>query len=872
MGATQPSGAKEARTLRQEHAALQVQNQLLRAEVIALRQQAHYHRSQHRRAVARAEELEAQVGVLKAKVAELQQRLFGRKSERTRRATLLAGNGQSGVAARARGQQPGRAGHGRKRRETLPVVEAVLDLCDSETRCPYCGLGWDPFGPPHRSEQIEWEVRLFRRRTLRPKYRRPSGCQCQPQRPDIISAPLPPALIAKGLLANSFLTEVLVLKFLYHVPLERIRAMARSTGLKLSAGTLCGVLEKLTPLFDPLYEAIQAESRQAALCLMDETRWEVFVEHPNKGSHRWWLWVVVTHQTRLYIVAPSRSAAVPKAYFGYEPAEARCRYEPMVVVDRFKAYSFLKELLQLAYCWAHVRRDFLHLRLGGPEQEAWADGWIERIGQLYELNNQRLTLAKSPNGPEPLSAPFVELDPARMSSAAYAQADAAVRQALASMDQQCAQELAQNNLSRLRRKVLTSLQTHWQGLTLFADHPQIPMDNNGAPTGHPARDDRAQKLLWQRLKVERAPAGPDVNPAANPGAAPHQSSELSQGLPGCLRAQRGQSARTARWLAAVELHRPRADRRGGRAAKAARQGVPGARPMSAPKPDASVRFCGRDFSPTELQRIRFLIAQGNTWRSQLARQVCQEFGWLNAQGRLKEMSCKVALLRMQRAGLLVLPAPRGRNGNGKKSPPLQRLLALEPAPLSLPAHHLHALSLQLVCTPRERLLYRQMMSHHHYLGYYPMAGAQLRYLLYHDAQLLGGLGFGASAWSLADRDRFIGWSELQRQQNLHLVLNNHRFLLLPWVRSPNLASRVLGGVCRRLGADWLDHYGYRPVLLETFVQRPRFTGTAYRAANWVCVGVTKGRGKLEKRHQILLPQKAIFLYPLRPDFKEILTR
>jgi transposase len=213
---------------------------------------------------------------------------------------------------------------------------------------------------------------------------------------------------------------------------------------------------------------------------MDETRWEVFVEQPNKGTHRWWLWVVVTHQTRLYIVAPSRSAAVPKAYFGYEPAEARCRYEPMVVVDRFKAYAFLKELLQLAYCWAHVRRDFLHLRLGGPEQEAWADGWIERIGQLYELNHQRLTLAKSPDGPEALPAPFVELDPARMSRADYARADATVHQALASMEQQCAQELAQNHLSRLRRKVLTSLQTHWPGLTLFAGHPQIPMDNNGA--------------------------------------------------------------------------------------------------------------------------------------------------------------------------------------------------------------------------------------------------------------------------------------------------------------------------------------------------------------------------------------------------------
>ena len=168
---------------------------------------------------------------------------------------------------------------------------------------------------------------------------------------------------------------------------------------------------------------------------------------------------------------------MPKAYFGYEPEEGRCRYQPMVVVDRFKAYSFLKELLQLAYCWAHVRRDFLHLRLGGPEQEAWADGWIERIGKLYALNHQRLTVAKSPDGPQPLPAPFVALDPGRMSSAEYVQADAAVRQALASMEQQCTQELAENHLGR---KVLTSLQTHWPGLTLFADHPQIPMDNNGA--------------------------------------------------------------------------------------------------------------------------------------------------------------------------------------------------------------------------------------------------------------------------------------------------------------------------------------------------------------------------------------------------------
>src|SRR5271167_3083355 len=138
--------------------------------------------------------------------------------------------------------------------------------------------------------------------------------------------------------------------------------------------------------------------------------------------------------------------------------------------------------------------------------------------------------------------------------------------------------------------------------------------------------------------------------------------------------------------------------------------------MSTAQTGAWARFCGRDFSPGELERIRALIAQGQACRSQLARQICQEFAWLNAQGRLKEMSCKVALLRMERAGLLVLPPPRARNGNGKKQLPAQNLLALEQTPLTLPVHQLHALSLALVRTRPERLLYRQMMAQHHYLG------------------------------------------------------------------------------------------------------------------------------------------------------------
>jgi len=162
MGITTPSGESQTTTLGPEPAALREPHRLLQAEVISLRQQAHYHRSQHRRAVARAEELQAQVDVLKAKVADLQQRLFGRKSERRNRVPLLGGTEPSGLAPRARGQQPGRVGHGRTVRETLPVVETVLALSDAVLRCPSCGLSWEPWGPPHTREQIEWEVRLFK--------------------------------------------------------------------------------------------------------------------------------------------------------------------------------------------------------------------------------------------------------------------------------------------------------------------------------------------------------------------------------------------------------------------------------------------------------------------------------------------------------------------------------------------------------------------------------------------------------------------------------------------------------------------------------------------------------------------------------------
>lgn len=163
--------------------------------------------------------------------------------------------------------------------------------------------------------------------------------------------------------------------------------------------------------------------------------------------------------------------------------------------------------------------------------------------------------------------------------------------------------------------------------------------------------------------------------------------------------------------------------------------------------------------------------------------------------------------------------------------------------------------------------WNELMARYHYLGYEPLPGAPLRYLVHAGDRLLAALGFGAAAWKVAARDAFIGWSPEERQARLHLVVNDARLLLLPWVRVRNLASSFLALAARRLPGDWRAYYGYAPVLLETFVEQERFAGTGYKAANWARVDVTQGRGKLDRHRRCALPVKDVWLYPLRPDFR-----
>jgi hypothetical protein len=282
------------------------------------------------------------------------------------------------------------------------------------------------------------------------------------------------------------------------------------------------------------------------------------------------------------------------------------------------------------------------------------------------------------------------------------------------------------------------------------------------------------------------------------------------------------------------------------------------------------RYCGRNFSKQELVVIRQLISENpSATRAVLSRLTCQALDWYKIDGGLKEMSCRVAMLRMQDDGLIKLPAPRHRHRPANK---VQFTSATDPQPkINMPVHALPRLQLRIVRGRQQSRLWNEYIHRYHYLGYKPLPGAQLRYFVISENNIIALLGFGASAWQCAPRDKYIGWTHDQRKKKLQYIINNARFLILPWVTCKNLASKILSLTSHRLSRDWQGHYGYQPVLLETFVERDRFAGTCYKAANWVRVGQTKGRGKLGPAGKISVPIKDLWLYPLMRNFRYILT-
>jgi hypothetical protein len=279
-----------------------------------------------------------------------------------------------------------------------------------------------------------------------------------------------------------------------------------------------------------------------------------------------------------------------------------------------------------------------------------------------------------------------------------------------------------------------------------------------------------------------------------------------------------------------------------------------------------MRYCGREFSEAELCWLRELMLQHPQMsRQELSRRLCERIGWRKPDGQYKEMSCRVALLRMDRDGRLRLPAPRK-----VYTPPRSRVIRTPQGEPQAPIRK-KAGELDLTLAPVDRqgsALWNELIDRYHYLGYRRLPGAQLRYFVTSPEGRLALLGFSAAAWATAPRDRYIGWDGMLRKKNLRFVVNNCRFLILPWVSSRYLASRILSLAAKQFPEDWQKRYRYRPVLLETFVERDRFSGTCYKAAGWTCVGQTQGRGKLDVTHARAVSVKTVWVYPLAQDFRK----
>ena len=280
---------------------------------------------------------------------------------------------------------------------------------------------------------------------------------------------------------------------------------------------------------------------------------------------------------------------------------------------------------------------------------------------------------------------------------------------------------------------------------------------------------------------------------------------------------------------------------------------------------------GRDFSEHILSRIRTRVLDDSTLtRSALSREVCGWMQWQGDDGRPKDVSCRVALLKLNRRGLIELPAAREISFGS----PAQVAQAAQSSWLRIeaPLAQLGRVWLVPVDAGQAELsrAWWAMMQAHHPLGAGPLCGAQIRYLIVCEAGVLGGLSFSAPAWRLAPRDEWIGWDDAARCTGLSKVVANSRFLILPGVQVPNLASHALALSLKRLSADWQARYAIAPVLVETFVDSTRYRGTCYRAANWRHLGQTQGRGRQDRAHAALGTNKDIWVYPLHARWQSIL--
>jgi len=289
--------------------------------------------------------------------------------------------------------------------------------------------------------------------------------------------------------------------------------------------------------------------------------------------------------------------------------------------------------------------------------------------------------------------------------------------------------------------------------------------------------------------------------------------------------------------------------------------------------DRELVIQGRTIGPEDMTLIRAALeGPAGSNRTRLSRELCRVWNWRNGAGRLKDMACRTLLLKLEARGYLRLPPRVTASVNGLRNRSVGQVEHDQRA-VEGPLRGLQPLRLEPVAEgTTEALLFKFLLQRYHYLGHRNCVGQNLKYLARdRQGRPLACLLFGAAAWKAAARDRWIGWETHQRQRHLALVSNNARFIVLPWVRVPHLASHLLGRVALRLAADWQQKYGQPIYLLETFVETPRFAGTCYRAAGWRRVGQTTGRTRNDDGRKPRTAPKAIYLKALRSDARQRLT-
>ncbi|MDL1982645.1 MAG: IS66 family transposase [Deltaproteobacteria bacterium] len=434
-------------------------------EYLELKSEVGYWQAMHKKAILRENKLKQTIKEQKGQIRDLRNRLFGKKSEK-KSSSKDEVKSKSSNSKRPRGQQPGSKGHGRTARPHLSEKKELANFPENP-KCSKCGKLYIP-DESKKAEIIEVDVKAHTRKIIRCCMKKDCSCKGVP---NTITAPMPPKVIPKSPYGISIWEAVLLNKFHYCQPTNRLLNQYTELGLPISPGTITGGLKNLKELFQPVYDAFYSHQMTEDRFHNDESSWKVFESIDGKVGNRWWLWVSRSASVVFFQIAPGRGADVPVEHF------KNIQHQKIIVVcDRYSAYKSLEKQLDfiiLAFCWAHVRRDFLDAGKKYPDLEDWVLSWVEKIGELYHINNLRCK-------------EFVQKLPIQWQPASFKKQHEKLVERMDAIAQERDAFIEAHNpdnpdsdlLSNVKYKILTSLRNHWEGLSVFVDHPDVPMDNN----------------------------------------------------------------------------------------------------------------------------------------------------------------------------------------------------------------------------------------------------------------------------------------------------------------------------------------------------------------------------------------------------------